>query len=175
MFQNNRPSGVNPRAIAVDNNTVILQSASSGGQQSIPSTVIVQAPPSTGGTQVVVPAATPTASTVTPSSVSAAVSSPSVISRLSSGDSISNQETVATGLASNSHIPVSVIPSPSFLKRKTDQTTPSNDSKESEPLDKKPRVATEGEGDIASNHHQNSGETSGTNVKHEEPDQQEFS
>ena len=141
VFQNNRPSGVNPRAIAVDNNTVILQSAvasTSGGHQSIPSTVIVQAPPSSTGTQII----GLTSASMTPSSVSAAVSSPSVISRLTSGDA--NQVVDAGGIAS-SH--VSVIPSPSFLKRKPEQKLASNESEE-----KRPKTETEdGKGD-ASNH-----------------------
>lgn len=50
QFQNNRQAG-NPRAIAVDNNTVILQSSTG---QAIPSTVIVQAPSAQSTTQLLV-------------------------------------------------------------------------------------------------------------------------
>lgn len=50
QFQNNRQAG-NPRAIAVDNNTVILQSSTG---QVMPSTVIVQAPSAQNTTQLLV-------------------------------------------------------------------------------------------------------------------------
>lgn len=50
QFQNNRQAG-NPRAIAVDNNTVILQSSTG---QVMPSTVIVQAPSAQSTTQLLV-------------------------------------------------------------------------------------------------------------------------
>ena len=174
VFQNNRPGtggGSAPRAIAVDNNTVILQSAvtsSSGGHQAIPSTVIVQAPPSSSSSPTVTPTQilglVTTSLPTNSSNISAAVtsSSSSVISRVfsvvdgstsgvitSGSNSVVDSSTGSSSVSSSHHIPVSVIPSVSFLKRKADEVSLTssqvpNDSgsteTSSEPLDKKPRV-----------------------------------
>jgi len=119
QYQNNRgPS--NPRAIAVDNNTVILQSAVTsasavGQQQPIPSTVIVQAPPSTmvGGMSLVPNTTTQIVGLVT--------SSNSVIFTTGGGGVVSGTPVLTTATITNNtnsssntshHIPVSVIPPP---------------------------------------------------------------
>ena len=110
QFQNNRPGGNNPRAIAVDNNTVILQSSTG---QSMPSTVIVQAP---------------SAQQSAPQSAQLLVtSSDSVISRVYGH---------STDITSH-HIPVSVVPVPGFLKRKEEQQPQEdlNESKKQRPAD----------------------------------------
>ncbi|KAI1291880.1 Forkhead box protein K2 [Halotydeus destructor] len=93
----NRSSSA-PRAIAVDNNTVILQSTVSAAVHQ--PTVIVQAPPATAAqiVELVTSAANSGANTV--------------ISRVYGGD---NSTIIST--SSTSHIPLSVIPSSAHLKR----------------------------------------------------------
>jgi len=125
VFHNNsnRATGVNPRAIVVDNNTVILQSAvssSSSGHQSIPSTVIVQAPPSSSPTIGVV-SSNPSRTFSDGTSVTGTCSTPVV------GVAVSSTQ--------------AVIPT-AFLKRRPEGDVVEDPSQE-EPADKKPKIDNE--------------------------------
>ena len=102
----NRTSS-NPRAIAVDNNTVILQTAvtSSYGHQP---TVIVQAPP-------------PATSQIL-ELVSSASATNTVISRVCTTDS----GTIITSSSGNAHVPLLVTPSPITAVKRSAEPTVTN-------------------------------------------------